>query len=97
MKTNCREASKANWGAGSENCNPSPEEVNRGSLQRIADACELMAKSHQQLINDRDMYKRWYEEKGARCEKLEYSIRAYKATITKLKRQLGSPFKIAVE
>lgn len=94
---NFRVASVKNWNASGSNGGTTIENINAGSLQRIADACELMAKNQQALINDRDMYKRWYEEKRARCEKLGYSIRAYKAIITKLRRKLGSPFKTAVE
>jgi hypothetical protein len=54
---NNRDASKMEWstrgGVGATD-----QEINIGSLQRIADACELMAKNWVQLTQDRDYYKK---------------------------------------
>lgn len=84
--TNYREASKQNWTnvAG----NDTIERINAGSLQRIADATEVMAKSYNDLIADRNWYKEKYNEKNARIDQLNNSIRSYRGTITKLKKKL---------
>lgn len=70
--------------------------IDTGSLQRIADAnermaasCELMAKNHAALINERDMYERWYKDKARRVEKLEHRIRSLKGVITRLRKQIS--------
>lgn len=52
---------------------------------RIADASEAMAKNHVQLINDHDMYKRWYNEERDKVKKLNHQVRGLKAAITRLK------------
>lgn len=76
-----REQSKQNW-TGNSNI----EDINAGSLQRIADATEKMAGNFIALQNDRDMYKRWYEETGKEKTKLYRRISALKGVITKLKK-----------
>lgn len=59
---NFKEASRKEWFSPSGEIN-SREEINTGSLQRIADATEKMASNYIQLQNDRDRYKKLYEEK----------------------------------
>ena len=50
-----REESRANWGRTlCDEQHPSNEEVQLGAILRIADAAEVMARNHQQLINERD-------------------------------------------
>lgn len=75
-----REASKQNW-----DCRNTVEDINSGSLQRIADATEKMAGNYIALQNDRDMYKRWYDQAREEKEKLYRKISALKGVITKLK------------
>ena len=58
--------------------------------QRIADAAEKMAMRHTELISDRDMYKKWYEQERALALHLNRSNNALRGQITKLKRQLAS-------
>jgi len=65
------------------------EAINAGSLQRIADATEIMAKNHAQLIRERDQYERWYNQEHAKRKALERSITAYKANITRFRRQIA--------
>lgn len=48
-----REASKKVWNSSDPG---RMDEINMGSLQRIADACELMAKNHARLIEERNLY-----------------------------------------
>lgn len=63
------------------------ESLNTGSLQRIADATELMAKNFIAMQNDLDYYKRRYNECRGREDKLYRQISALKGVITKLKKK----------
>lgn len=49
---NFREASKLNWSNSDPDSPHSLDQINVGSLQRIADACELMAKTYQKLTRE---------------------------------------------
>ncbi len=90
---NLREVSKATWNA---NVLPKYEEINTGSLQRIADACELMAQRYANLIDERyadliderDRYRRYHTEECKRRAHRENQIRSLKGVITKLRRRL---------
>jgi hypothetical protein len=66
--------------------NPTLEQINTGTFQRIADACELMAKNHDALVRDRDWYKRRFEEANASSERLGRRINSLRGVITKMKR-----------
>jgi hypothetical protein len=83
---NLREHSKANFP--SENWNfPTEGEIQTGALQRIADATELMAKNHKQLVNDRDLYEKWFRaERAARLHR-DNQIRSLRGVITKLRKR----------
>lgn len=78
-----RGASKSDWSS-----DLSIESVNQGSLQRIADACELMAQGHAKLISDRDRYEKWWREERVKRIALE-------ATVTGLRGQIGKQVKRA--
>lgn len=78
---NQRDASRQNW-----NCRNTVEDINSGCLQRIADATEKMASNYTALQNDRDMYKRWYNQHREEKEGLYRKISALKGVITKLKK-----------
>lgn len=80
-----KELSKNNFDAGTNN---SLECINTGSLQRIADATEKMASNYIALENDRNYYKRRYEEKQSECERMARRIFALKGVITKQKNKL---------
>lgn len=60
-----RDHSRKTYTERSENGNATEGEINAGSLQRIADATEIMAGNFIALQNDRDLYKRWYNEQRA--------------------------------
>lgn len=64
------------------------ENVRTGSMQRIADACELMAKDKEKLISDLDYYKRLAEQRSERCNELYKEIKALKAVKTRYYNQL---------
>ena len=59
------------------------DRVGRGS-----DAVEKMGASYPAILNDRDFYKRRYEEQSAYARKLERTITAHKANYTRLKSKL---------
>lgn len=80
-----RDRSRENWTEGGERESPSYEAINAGSLQRIADATELMARSYVALIEERDRYKRWYEEERAVSARQRGRIRSLRGVITRLK------------
>ena len=91
-KINYKQASRANWvgeGSNVDKCSEFPgiDYVNMASLQRIADATELMAKRHQELLADVD----WHMKRGDRwkdnAEKYQRQIKALKGVITKLKKK----------
>jgi len=77
-----RESSKQHWES-----NDTDLHIKIGCLQRIADATEVMAKNHNQLISDLEMYKRWYNSEQKENTRLLNRVRALKGIITKLKRK----------
>lgn len=64
------------------------EEINTGSLQRIADAVEVMSRNHQALIDQRDQLRQWYRDELARRLAADRSRAALRGQITKLRKQL---------
>ena len=62
------------------------EKINCGSLQRIADGVELMAKSYRELIYERNRYEQWFREEREKRHCRDRSIAALRGVITKLKR-----------
>jgi len=78
---NQREASKQNWNSGDTR-----EDINSGSLQRIADATELMASNYQKLLTDAQSSKEAYHKSIERERKLERRIAALKGVITRIKK-----------
>lgn len=79
---NMREDSAKNWAS-----DTGIQDINGGSLQRIADATEIMAKSYVALIEDRKRYERWYLEERERRHKRDRQIAAFKGVITKLRKR----------
>ena len=64
----------------------SNDQLKLGSLQRIADAVELMARSHATLISERDLYKRWHEEERAKTHRLRRVNAGLRGHIKRMKR-----------
>lgn len=82
-----RDESRINWGQTlCDKQHPERADLEFGCLLRIADAAELMAKNHQQLINERDMYERWNNQKNATIERLRKRIAGLQGYITRLKK-----------
>lgn len=80
-----KEASRKEWNCAGQAA--THQELQTGCLQRITDATELMARSYREIIEDRDRYERWYEEKFARVVELSRTCSALRGVITKLKRR----------
>ena len=87
MKVESRKASRMTWMVGSDEAGPACEQINTGSLQRIADACEAMAKNHITLMNERDRFERWYREAEKKCARKDKQIAAYRGIVKRLKAQ----------
>lgn len=81
-----REASRENWNLNSDQ-GPTIDEINSGSLQRIADATEAMAKNHIRLQQDYDYMKGSRDRYRTELTAAENKIRTLKGVITKLKKK----------
>ena len=58
------------------------------SQESIANSAELMAKRHAELMADRNMYKRWYNEERTRVQKLQHQNAGLRGYITRQKKQM---------
>ena len=81
MSENFKELSRKRWSG-----NSTVENINCGSLQRIADASELMAKNWDNLIHDRDYYKKQSDLDRVYIKKLERGNAALRGHIKRIKR-----------
>ena len=88
---NMRESSKQNWTS-----NNTIEQINAGSFQRIADACEVMAKNYAALIAERDRWKSRGNYWRGQAEYASRRVSALKGQITKLKNQRARALLAAV-
>lgn len=85
----CRQASRRDW-ITRTGTTASVEEVNSGSLQRIADATEAMAKNHNALIAENERLQRSASYWQRRVNSLERSNAALRGHITRLKNRLNN-------
>lgn len=76
-----REHSKQNWNSGG-----TLEEINSGSLQRIADATEAMAKNYTNLLSEIQSLKEARDYYRDRNNEKDRTISALRGVITKLKK-----------
>lgn len=81
-----RDHSRTNWGL--NDGFPTDEQIRTGALLRIADATELMAKRHQELINQRDQFERSTNYWRDRADGMEKSNRSLRGQITKLRNRI---------
>lgn len=65
------------------------EMINAGSLQRIADATELMAKNHDDLIRRAQFLEESRNNWRSQAEASQRQVNALKGVITKLKKKLN--------
>lgn len=83
-----RDESRSNYGCFDRA--PNADELKLGALMRIADATEVMAHEYKRLIEQRDMYERWWRESIAGVKRLERRNAALRGQITKLRKKLGA-------
>jgi hypothetical protein len=87
-----RKESKIDWGTDKPiNESLNNEQLKLGAILRIADATEVMAKRHTELIADRDLYKRWWEDERKKTERLQRQVNAYRGLVKKMKAKEGKP------
>jgi hypothetical protein len=82
-----RDLSKKEWFQSNPNVGVEIDQINCGSLQRIADACEKMAASYDNLRSDRDRYRQWYIDRGNAIDRLNRRIASLRGVITKMKKK----------
>lgn len=85
MSNSFKDQSRINWQPSTDR-QVNNEEILIGAAQRIADATEAMAQNHIKLQNDRDQYKRWYDDGREERDRLYRRIAALQGVITKLKK-----------
>lgn len=78
--TDQRQASRHNWNSGD-----TIEDINAGSLQRIADACETMCRDRETLERDYRYVCRSLDEYRSDMQRLMRKNAALRGVITKLK------------
>lgn len=86
LKSYREQSRNINWGTDKTGNSLTLEQINCGSLLRIADAAEIMAKNHQQLIDERDRYKQWYEQERKTNQRLLNSNAGLRGYIKRLKK-----------
>lgn len=64
------------------------KQIQLGALQRIADATELMAKSHRQLVDEAEFWKRRAADLEKRVEEARRSQASLRGVITRQREQL---------
>ena len=85
MSESYKKESRRDWRA-SGDALPSIDQLKLGCLQRIADATELMAKRHADLIAEMESTERSRDYWRERAERIERSNNALRGQITKLKK-----------
>ena len=86
---NHRDNSRRSWGRDvSGDTNPDYSDIRLGCLLRIADATELMAKHHTELIAERDRFERYYRQEQSRVAKLEARLRGTRGALTRAQRRI---------
>lgn len=91
-----RKESRKDWGTSGPHA-LSLDQINAGAVLRIADACELMARRHLDLIDERDRFERWYRDEQRRREAADRRVSALRGVITKMKRKAATADSTATE
>lgn len=87
--SNYREQSKRHWRRG-DGQNPTLEQLQFGAIQRIADATELMAKRHSELVAEAERHKNNSDYWERRHDHMARRLIAARGQITKLKKQIAA-------
>lgn len=85
MEQSIKEASRMNYLVPENGA--TLEQVKVGLLQRMADATEAMAKEHNELLRQKDLYFRWYQEGREKMASLQKTVSNLRGQITKLKNK----------
>jgi hypothetical protein len=80
------ESRDTNWGTQDKGL--SLDQINAGSLLRIADSLERMEEPYLKLHRDLDNFKRWYIQERNIKEDLQASLRGTKAWSTRQKNKI---------
>jgi hypothetical protein len=86
MSGTLRELSRGNYIANGAD-GPNRDEIKVGCLQRIADATETIAKSYDQMRENRDYWKKRCEDEMACSKRLAASNRALRGVIKRVKNR----------
>ena len=87
---NYRKASKSQFGREVDSITKLDlDEINTGSLMRIADAAEMMAQNYVTLQNNYEYMRKSRDEHIQEVERMSRRISALQGVITKLKRKTG--------
>lgn len=89
MSGTYKEESRKGWHLPGD-AKPGVEHLQLGCMQRIADATELMARRYQELIDERDRWKRWHDTEQQAARRLARSNNSLRGQITKLKKRLDA-------
>lgn len=90
MSESYKKESRKDWHLPGD-AKPTHEHLTLGCLQRIADASELMAKRHTELIAAKEKVERECNYWRIEAERMTRSNNALRGQITKLKKQLDTP------
>ncbi len=89
-----RDESKTNYGHSSGG-NANREQINAGSLQRIADATETMAEGFAAVLGKlehaekmEEYFREQYVRKRDQVNKLECQVNGYKGQVAKMRKQI---------
>jgi len=83
-----RDESRLNYGEHlEESTGLCVEQISLGCQLRIADAVEKMASSYDALRDERDKYKRWYEERRSMVNHLRNRIAGLQRAIKRMKKE----------
>ena len=85
-----RGSSKENWTSAN-----TPEHINCGSLQRIADALEIVSQRYLVLLDDAEYLRGRLLELIVERDRLTRSNRSLRGVITRLKRQKAAAPKVS--
>ena len=89
-----RDISKMGWGRNAEEKDITLEQINAGSLMRIADASERMAQRHTDLIRERDRLDGEVNRLNKMCDRLSRSNAALRGHLKHIKGKNNAAQKI---
>ena len=81
-----RKASRKNYTIEEGPAHPTLNDINSGSLQRIADALEIISQDYRRLIEERDHYLKAYREAQEIIGTKRRQVAAYKGQVRRLRK-----------